>query len=1008
MADASRWSNPVGRYACRASGAIRAQSLGMDAQVLSDAGVSAREADVLAAVGEHLTNAEIAARLFISVRTVESHVSSLLRKLGVADRRELARYAAEATGAAGVAPVGAARLAAPAIPAPLTSFVGRAAEREALAAAIARHRLVTAVGPGGVGKTRLAIAVAAETTAPGGRGDAVWFVDLVPITDPAMVADGVGAVLGVAELPGGTIEDAVLARLARSDALIVLDNCEHLVDGVAVFVERLLAACPQVRVLATSRTRLMLPFEHVFTVPGLSLRPERPEPAGPSGDSDGHTDGHGHDSGDDSTDDSDAVALFLERARSAAGFEPGNGDMARIARVCRSLDGMALAIELAAARLATLGLDGVESGLADALRMLAGGPRVDERHSSLRSTIDWSYALLDPAAQALLRRVSVFAAPFTTAAAAEVAGFPPVDSGDAAVADGLGRLADNSLAITRPGAETRYRVLETIRQYGLDQLDREGELDQVRTRHVRWCVDAAEALTRRARGQLDDLARIRGGDPEWRRVFDLVADDKRAALAWAMRRGELRDDAHRLALLLAHLTFLRGLPAEAQRRFEEAAALTDDPAARVAALNDAAGAALCRHVGNDAFRLWRQGADLAGTAGDRVTAAHNLAVAATLINRGPGIMANVPPPEVVDELLREAAAVSGGDARAESGILTAQAFNGDELDPLTQELAERAASLARRAGNGYDESAALDVLSAVHLARGDVPAAVTTVRARIDLLEAMPLMPSNGMEFSDGYAMASEISLTAGDFEAARIHADRLASLPFVTELDHIATARRIKVDAMAGDLHAVLEAADRFRRGWDEAGRPVASNLAGAVYAVAMVHGLRGDDDARAEWAARTVEIGMAADRLDGHFTGYGPTFDAIVSLHRGDAGAAVERLGVAPDQLRSWFSGEWRTWYAALWAEAAVLAGHPDATERIGRARLSAAANPVATAMLERAAALAVGDTEAVLAAAAALEPTGCRYQLARTLVLAGGEHRAAGETMLAEMGTAPPVSR
>jgi predicted ATPase/DNA-binding CsgD family transcriptional regulator len=959
----------------------------MDAQVLTDAGVSSREADVLSGVAEHLTNAEIAARLYISVRTVESHVSSLLRKLSVSDRRELASYAAAlaatqpagpegpegSSGPAVAATLPAARPLAPAIPAPLTSFVGRAAEREALGAAIRSHRLVTAVGPGGVGKTRLAIAVAAETVE---SADAVWFVDLVPISDPGMVAAAVAAVLGVSERPGGTIDDAVLARLGRTEALIVLDNCEHLVDGVAVFVERLLATCPQTRVLATSRTRLMLPFEHVFPVPGMSLHPDEGE-------------------------GSDAVALFLERARAAAGFEPGAGDVARIAGVCRSLDGMALAIELAAARLATLGLDGVESGLADALRMLSGGSRLDERHSSLRSTIDWSYALLEPAEQALLRRVSVFAAPFTAEAAAQVAGFLPVDSG---LADGLARLADNSLAVARPGPETRYRVLETIRQYGVDQLEQAGELEDVRARQVRWCMATAEELIHQADEDVERYVQGRGGDGAWRSAFDLVADDLRAGFAWAMGRPELRADAHRLALLLASLTFFRGLPAEAQRRFEEAAALTDDPAARVTAFNDAAGAALCRHVGNDSFRLWRQAADIAAAAGDGVTAAHNLALAATLVKRGPGIMAEVPSLEVVDDLIQEAVALAGGSPRAEPAILTAQAFHGEELDPVTRELADRAVALARRIGDAYDESAALDELSAVHLAAGDVLAAVATVRARIELLERIPLAPANGMEFSDCYAMASEISLTAGDFVAARTYADRLAALPFVTELDHIATARRIKVDAMAGDLDAVVAAAERFRRGWEQAGRPVASNLAGATLAVAMVHGLRGDDDQRAEWRERTIAVGMTAERLEGPRSGYGPTFDAIVQLHVGDVDAAVARLSLDPNRLRTWFSGEWRPWYAALWAEAAVLAGRADAAERIERARLSAAANPAALAMVERAAAFADRDTDRLVAAAAALEPTGCRYQWARTLVMAGGEHRDVGEAALARMGAAP----
>ncbi|MER7368988.1 LuxR C-terminal-related transcriptional regulator, partial [Nonomuraea wenchangensis] len=227
----------------------------------ADAEISPREAEVLGLVGDHLSNAEIAARLCISIRTVESHVSSLLRKLEVPDRRALARRA-PVRGAAPDRP-------AAVLPAPLTSFIGRARERSELAALLKEHRQVTAVGPGGVGKTRLALAVAAD--AAGAYPDGVWFADLVPVTDPGMIAAAVAGALGLGEQPGRDLAESVAAALADRDALVVLDNCEHVLDGVAPFLERLLATCPRLTVLATSRARLMVPFERVYPVPPLSL-----------------------------------------------------------------------------------------------------------------------------------------------------------------------------------------------------------------------------------------------------------------------------------------------------------------------------------------------------------------------------------------------------------------------------------------------------------------------------------------------------------------------------------------------------------------------------------------------------------------------------------------------------------------------------------------------------------------------------------------------------------------
>lgn len=554
--------------------------------------ISAREAEVLALLGEHLSNAEIAARLVISVRTVESHVSSLLRKLEVPDRRALSRRAAESAHAE-------RSRSAPALPARLTPFVGRARERGELAEAVKTHRQVTAVGPGGVGKTRLALAVAAEVADD--FADGVWFVDLVPVTDPERVGAAVAAAVGVGEQPGRGIDDAVPAALADHRALLVLDNCEQVRDGVASFVERLLTACPRLRVLVTSRARLMVPFERVFPVPPLSRA------------------GGG---------ESEAVALFMDRA-AAVGQPPPPTVSEGVVAVCERLGGMALAIELAAARWSTLGLDGLTAGLSDQLRILTGGARADDRHRSVRAVLDWSHDLLQPQDQALLRRVSVFAVPFTAEAATAVAGFAPLDP--AAVTDGLGRLAEQSLLAVAPSADgTRYQALETIRQYGTERLADAGELIDVRSRHVDWCLAGARAL-------------MGAGGADWRARFDTLADDLRAALTWAAKQPERRADACQLALSLAELAFTRNLLGEAQQRYEQAARLADDAAAGAAALRHAASVAGCRRLGEDMFRLHRAAAEAARRAGDSAGAGRELAAAATVAYRFSTSFTRIPP-----------------------------------------------------------------------------------------------------------------------------------------------------------------------------------------------------------------------------------------------------------------------------------------------------------------------------------------------------------------------------
>lgn len=895
-----------------------------------DAGITRREREVWSLVAAHLTNQEIADRLHLSVRTVESHVSALIQKLQVADRRALARHGTSAE-------------TAPRWPTPASSFIGREAECAALLEAVATHRMVTATGPGGVGKTRLALRVVEAFAVT--RRDGARFVGLVHVNDPAMVVSAIAEATGVVAPLGGSLAEALVASLANSDAVLLLDNCEHVIDAVRDSAWRLLGRCPKLTIVATSRAPLRTPFEWLFPVPGLSVD----ETGG------------------------DAVELFVERA-SAAGVQAPL-DRRRVGELCASLDGMALAIELAAARCRSLGLDGLIAGLDRGLRMLGSSEGGEHRHRSLRDAIAWSYRLLSPSDREVLDAISVFASWFDVDAALAIIG-GPAQRFD--IAEALARLAEHSLLLVAHGMPTRYRALETIRQFGAEQLDQAAQREAVADRHRRWCVAVLDALAGQDR------------DDAWCERLDRVAADARAALVWAEAHPGTQGAAV-LAERLAELLLLRGRPHESQRCYEQAAALVDAAPDRARLLRLAAGAAAARLVGQETLRLLDEAASVALAAGDPGAAAEDLAWTVIYLLYAPGIIAVVHEASESEQRLERARSLAGDAAAPEAAIAVATAVGLPQGDSRTTELIARAITLAREAGRPLVESVAHDTRCVYHLLRGEYASAIEACDLRGALLDRVALDASSAFQFNDHLLMTSGVHLTAGHLREAALYADRLAELDCYRDYPHPALARRIKVDAMAGDFGAAVARGERFLAAWERAGRPISATMNVSAYAMAMVYGLLGDDAKRAAW----VEIAMllTGPRRSIVFArGWAMVLDALLALDRGDTDTALTRLGADIDDPAVWdgfVSCMWRPWYAALWAEAAVLASHPDAAARVQRATAATRENEIAATIVKRAADVLRGRHKRLRSHAQTFARLGCDYQRRRTEALAA-EHR------------------
>jgi predicted ATPase/DNA-binding XRE family transcriptional regulator len=577
------------------------------------------------------------------------------------------------------------------LPQQLTSFVGRKREIAEILTLLREHRVVTVVGTGGVGKTRVAVQLGSDSL--DGSPDGVWLVDLASLTDQNLVAN---AVLTAMQLPSttGSATDAVVAYLKGSHSMVILDNCEHVVAGARDLATTIVQSCPHVRILSTSQQTLGMTGERVYRLPSLAIP-------------------------------TDAVTLFVDRALAVdSSFALSDENAAAIAEICRRLDGIPLAIELAAARVSVLAPGQIAERLDERFRLLASStPQALARHQTMTALLDWSYDLLTPREQRFFDSLSVFAGGFALEAATEVC---TIDDEDETDAIGLiASLVTKSLLVAElAGQQQRYRLLESSRQYARNKLIARGESEQIARRHALVYLEVAQRL---------ELASDTMPDRAWSSQAKLELENWRAALEWALAKRH--DIALGQRLAAARKVMWRGFSLVEGRRWVRAALDAIDeltPPALVA-------------------RLEHADADGAQQFGERKLA---LAAAERALVRY----------RELDDALGSAQvkSLAGG-----SLVLLGRAA---EAEPLLREALEAARALG-------DRRLAANVLQVAGWARS---AAGDFAGARVCLTEALELARALGAEFLAASVAASlaENEFDAGDSEAAlRLSVDVLATL---------------------------------------------------------------------------------------------------------------------------------------------------------------------------------------------------------------------------------------
>ncbi|HEY3059541.1 MAG TPA: tetratricopeptide repeat protein [Chloroflexota bacterium] len=595
------------------------------------------------------------------------------------------------------------------LPVALSSFVGRERDVAEVATRLRHARLVTLAGTGGIGKTRLALAVAGQVNVE--YEDGAWLAELGPLADGGLVLPCVATALGVREQFLRPLLETLCTALADRSLLLVLDNCEHVLDACAVLLGSLLRACPGVRVLATSRQPLRVEGESIWRVPPLTV-PELGRPVSIE-----TLAAHG------------ATRLFLERAQPSPAMPPLSAEARRaIATICQRLDGVPLAIELAAARAPTFTFEQIALRLDDAIGLLSNGSRsAPPRHRTLQATIEWSVGLLTEPEQMLLERIAAFAGGFTLEAVEHVAAGNGLDSGD--VLDLLSQLTDKSLVVAEPSDDgtTRYQLQEVLRQFGQDRLTRRAPevVQAVSERHARYYLQLVEAAEPEALGK----ARRR-----WLDRLEQELENFRAARRWFVAHADA-EGAQRLCASLYRLLVYRGHASEGRASLLEALALPGgSAAARAKALHFLGSLAwtqgdfaAAREYQQEALTLRRQLGDQTGMAWSLAA----LGIAATMLGQF----------DIAEPLLEEGCRTSrAGDDHYIHGLslslsgLTAY-LRGDK--PTALEQARAAMDVATDHGFPSIRCMALTTIGCVSFLDGALTSAISALESALATAEAV-------------------------------------------------------------------------------------------------------------------------------------------------------------------------------------------------------------------------------------------------------------------------------